>query len=542
MTQLADLKRFADFERRLNSFNPKIDQRILDENALYENSLYEYLKAMWHVNEGRPFVEGWHLEALCEHLEAVYSGQISRILFNFPPRTSKSTGISVGFHTWCWTKNPALQFLFLSYVAKLSIKDSIKCRRVIASNWYQEHWSYKFQLTSDVNSKIRFDNNKKGYRIATSIGGSGTGEGGDYIILDDPNNAGDTESDVKREATNEWCDQVLSSRLNDLKQGRVIIVQQRLHAQDYSGHLLAKEIPGLVHLCLPMEYEQGRKCITVPLKSTDGKPWSDPRTKEKELLWPEKVGPAELLILKKELNSEYAVAGQLQQRPSPAEGGIIKKKDFQWWCEPTAPQCEFILQSWDTALSTKPTACYSACTNWGVFKDKYGNAHTILLSAWRGRIEYPDLRRMALRLSKCIHDTRIDDPVPEDYVFKPDMILIEAQANGLSLIQDLNRAGLIVNRFDPKKNGGDKIARARLITHVIEAGRVWLPARSPNYDKLRPFADEFLEACAVFPNDEANDYVDSMSQALLKMLSSGLIGNPDDEQVLSSYREKKALY
>ena len=154
-----------------------------------------------------------------------------------------------------------------------------------------------------------------------------------------------------------------------------------------------------------------------------------------------------------------------------------------------------------------------------------------------GRVEYPDLRRMATRLARNYHDTHIDHPTPEDYVLKPDMILIEAKANGLSLIQDLNRAGLIVNRFDPVKHGGgDKTVRARLMSHVLEAGRVWVPAKPPHYTSLRNYADVFVDACASFPNDvDSRDYVDSMSQAIIKLMSSGLIGNPDDAELSLRY-------
>ena len=205
-----------------------------------------------------------------------------------------------------------------------------------------------------------------------------------------------------------------------------------------------------------------------------------------------------------------------------------------------------MLQSWDTALSTKATACFSCCTNWGVFKDDHGVDNVILLDIWHARVEYPDLRRMAIRLAHNYHDTHLDHPAPEDYVLKPDMILIEAKANGLSLIQDLNRAGLIVNRFDPLKHGGgDKTVRARLMSHVLEAGRIWVPAKPPNYTSLRNYADVFVESCAKFPNDsDSRDYVDSMSQAIIRLMMSGLIGNPDDEELSVKYNkwQKEKFY
>lgn len=537
-------KRITELDRKYDYCNPQIEQRFVDEAALYESSLHSFIKGAWPIIEGgREFVDGWHLQAICEHLEAVYRGEIKMLLINEPPRCMKSTAFPVALPAWIWTIEPSLQFLFLSYGSTLSIRDSVKCRRIIASKWYQQRWGHKFQISSDVNTKLRFDNSKTGYRIATSIGGMGTGEGGDIIGVDDPNNAGDIDSDVIREWTNDWCDHVLSTRLNNPKTGRVVMIQQRLHTQDYSGHILAKNLPDLVHLCLPMEFEAARKCITVPLKSTSGKPWEDPRTEEKELLWPARFGPEEVERLKRSMNSEYVVAGQLQQRPAPAAGGLIKKAWWQWWKEPNPPQCEFVLQSWDTAFTTGADACYSACTNWGLFHDHNNVSNVILLSYWQGKVENPDLRRMMLRMANNYYDNKYDRPIPENYVLKPDMILVEAGANGMPLIQDLRRAGLLVTKFDPRKATGttdnSKLFRAKIFSHIIESGKVWLPAKPPEYTSLRPMADIFMETCSMFPNGESNDIVDSMMQALAKFLSMGLINNPEDIHYSPPYNPKQ---
>lgn len=538
------IKYYNDRMGLMDQFNPIIEQRFIDEAAYYESSLHSFIKGAWPIIEGgREFVDGWHLQAICEHLEAVYRGDIRMLLINEPPRCMKSTAFPVSLPAWIWAQDPSFQFLFLTYVAKLTIRDSVKCRRIIESKWYQQRWGHRFQICGDVNTKLRFENDKTGYRIATSIGGAGTGEGGDIIGVDDPNNAGETESDVIRENTNDWCDHVLSTRLNNPKTGRIVIVQQRLHTQDYSGHVLAKEIPGLVHLCLPMEYEEVRKCITIILPSTNGKPWCDPRKKEGDLLWPARFGKEEVDNLKASMNSEYVVAGQLQQRPAPLAGGLLKKSWFQWWKQKSPPRFEFVLQSWDTAFTSGPNACYSACTNWGLFKNDQAIPQLMLISAWRGKLENPDVRRMMIRLSKNYLDTHMDNPVPEDFVLKPDMILIEAGANGTPLMQDLRRAGLIINKFDPRKAGSatdnSKEARAKQIAHIIEAGLVWVPAAGPNYTSLRPFADKFVEACGMFPNDESNDYVDTMSQALIKFRMMGMIDHPDDAYILEEFNLNK---
>jgi predicted phage terminase large subunit-like protein len=538
MKASAALRLMHNLDAKLSHYNPKKEQRFVDEAAMMEKDFYTFFKGAWNVMEpGREFIDGWHIQASCEHLEALYNLEIQKLLWNVPPGTCKSTIFAVCFHAWIWSKEPGFQSMFSSYGSKLSTRDSVACRRLIESKWFYDRWGNKCQLTEDVNNKLRFDNKQGGYRLATSIKGAATGEHVDLIGFDDPNNASETESEVKREGTNEICDRVMSSRFNNPKTGRLCIVQQRLHSQDYSGHILAKNMPDLVHLCLPMEFERSRRCTTIPLKMTDGEIWKDPRIKDGELLWPQFFDEVHVGKLKIDMASEYVIAGQLQQRPSPGEGGILKKGWFQWWKEPSPPQCHYILQSWDTALSTKPDACYSCCTTWGVFKDDHGVSQVMLLDTWHGRVEYPDLRRMAIRLAHNYHDTHIDHPVPEDYVLKPDMILIEAKANGLSLIQDLSRANLIVNRFDPVKHGGgDKTVRARLMSHILEAGRIWVPAKPPHYTSLRAYADVFVESCSKFPNDaDSRDYVDSMSQAIIKLMMSGLIGNPDDAYISTQY-------
>jgi predicted phage terminase large subunit-like protein len=531
------LKLVNNWEARLSFFNPSVDQQYIDEAALLEESLIALLEAIWPLLEGnKPFVRGWYHEAIAEHLEATYYGNINYLLINQPPRTSKSTML-IALFIWSWIKDPSLQFLCLSFGLRLSIRDSVRCRRILTSPWFKKRWGHKVKLSDDVNNKLRFDNTSCGYRMSTSIHGTGTGDGGDFILIDDANNAGDTESETKRTSTNEWCDSVLSTRLNNLETGRIIAVQQRLHAQDHSGHTLAAKMPGLVHLCIPMEFEVNRRCVTIPLKSTQGKPWKDPRTIEGQVLCPFRFNPKSLAKMKANLKTEYRIAGQLQQRPSPSEGGLFKKQDFQWWKEGAPPRCEFVLQSWDTAFSKSATASFSACTTWGLFKNSYGVPNIILLSLWKGRLENPEVRRMMIRLAKNYYDTNLDSPAPEDYIIKPDMILIEGKANGSPLMQDLNRAGLIVNRFDPVKHGGgDKVARARAISHIIEAGLVWMPAMAPHFTRLRPFADQFVEACASFPNDdEAKDLVDSMSQALIKFRLNSMIDHPDDAYITEEF-------
>lgn len=277
-----------------------------------------FVRQAWStVEPSTPFVSGWHLDAIADHLEAVSNGQIQNLLINMPPRHMKSLAVSVFWPTWEWASHPERRWLFSSYAASLSIRDSLKCRRLIESPWYQHHWGHVFTLTSDQNAKTRYDNDKTGYRIATSVGGAATGEGGDRIVVDDPHNVQDAISEAIRVSTLTWWAEVMSTRLNDPKTGAKVIVMQRCHERDLSGFVI--EQGSYEHLCLPAEYD-GRKTVT-----SIG--WSDPRAQHGDLLWPERFGAPELAALKASMGS-YAASGQLQQRPAPAGGGMFKREWF----------------------------------------------------------------------------------------------------------------------------------------------------------------------------------------------------------------------
>lgn len=212
---------------------------------------------------------------------------------------------------------PEMRWLFSSYAETLSIRDNRKCRNLINSQWYQQRWGDRFRIVTDQNQKIRYETDKGGYRIATSVGGSNTGEGGDRIVADDPHNVKEGESDAKRNECLLWWDETMTTRVTNPKTTAKIIIMQRCHHADLTGHILEKEL-GYVHLCLPFEYEEGRKTLLTktPL------PFTDPRTTEGEIL-SKRWGPKEIKDWKDELG-EYGIAGQLQQRPSPRSGGMFK--------------------------------------------------------------------------------------------------------------------------------------------------------------------------------------------------------------------------
>ena len=284
-----------------------------------------------------------HIEAISEHLEAVADWQVNRLLINMPPRHMKSLSANVFFPAWVWAQDPnpdddprypfavrrngwrgpGVKFMHLSYEGKLATRDGVKCRQVIRSPLYQRLWGHRFQTQPDQNQKPRFDNLSGGHRVATSEAGNVTGEGGDVIIFDDPHNvrAIGGASNIARETTLRFWDESMPSRLNDQDHGAFIVIMQRVHERDLSGHILAREL-GWTHLCLPASYEADHPfpIRTSVVRKSTGTIWSDPR-QEGEALWPEKFSLAALQrMAKDELLSSHMAAGQLQQRPTAREG------------------------------------------------------------------------------------------------------------------------------------------------------------------------------------------------------------------------------
>jgi predicted phage terminase large subunit-like protein len=532
--------------RRLPTAPEAAAELLLRADA--EKNFHSFVAQAWPVVDPSEFVDSWHIKVICQHLEAVVRNDIKHLILNVPPRSSKTLIISVLFPAWVWIRDPAHRWLCASYAQNLSMEHNVLCRRLVESGWYQARFGDKFQLMAESNTKTRFDNNKMGYRMATSVDGIVTGIGASTIIADDVNAATDASKTVL-EATNAWWDQAISTRLNNRSTGHKIIVQQRLNEQDLTGHVLSKKDSDYCHLMLPMEFEPDRRCTTIPLPGTNGKPWTDPRKKAGELLWPDRFTAEDVASIKKDLGSQYAIAGQLQQRPAPGEGGIIKKSWFQWWTLKETPKIIFILQSWDTALSASEMNAFSAATTWGVFKDDKGMYNLILLSAWRGRLEYPELRKTVQMMSRDYRDDNwekprvIDERVMQKAIYKPNMVLIEAKANGKSLIQDLSRGGILAHGFNPDKHG-DKIERVKLITPLLEGGRVWVAAMPPAFSQLYPSADLLVSQAGMFPNAESRDMVDTMTQALLRLEASGWVSVPTDPQPVENdgLDQREAIY
>lgn len=489
-----------------------------------EESLYMFLTNAWKYIDASPWKDGWPIEAVAEHLQAVCDGDIKRLIINIPPRHGKSTITSVAFPAWVWaqqhrsaTSGPGVQFLMASYANQLVLRDSVKCRRLIESPWYQGLWGDRFQLNSDQNTKSRFSNDQGGERLITSVGAAVTGEGGSIIVIDDPNSASEAFSEATIESTKEWWDGTMSTRLNDMKTGAYIIIQQRLAEDDLTGHILEKEADEWTHLCLPMRYEPDRAFMT-------NIGWEDPRKVDGELLWPDRFGDDEVKKLETALGP-FMAAGQLQQRPEPAGGGIIKREWWQLWEEQSFPPMDYIVASLDTAYTLKQTNDYSALTVWGVFTtDSKAVANRILdadgrpmyfdrgyaetapklmmMHAWQERLEFHDLVEKVAKTCKAL---------------KVDKLLVENKAAGISVSQELRRlygyAGFAVQLSDPKSM--DKVARLYSVQHLFAEKMVYAP------DKV--WAEQVITQVGQFPKGKHDDLVDTVSMSIRHLRDIGLL-------------------
>lgn len=458
-------------------------------------SLRNFVRAAWPVLEpGTPFASNWHIDAICDYLEGVARGEVRRLLINVPPRHTKSLLVSVMFLAWVWASAPERRFLHASYAERLALRDSSNTRRLIESPWYRERYGHVFSLTDDQNEKARFVNDKSGYRIATSVGGFATGEGGDVVVIDDPHKIDDAASDSARERTVDWFTSTMITRLNQPSEGAFVLVGQRVHESDLFGALL--EDGSWQHLCLPAEYEPSHPFL-----------WPrDPRTEPGELLWPERFPAEEIERLKRGLRS-YGASAQLQQLPTPATGGIFERSWWRFYGPEELPELERIVQSWDLTYGDGLNADYVVGQAWG----KAG-PNRYLLAQRRERLGFT-------ATLKAIKDLKaeIRRRFPKHF---GGPILVEKAANGAAAIDVLSKE---IGAVLPVRPQGSKEVRAHAISPQIEAGNVFLPG-APNgdntgYDRLRTpaWVQGFVEEAAAFPRGAHDDQVDAMTQAFPRL-------------------------
>ena len=442
--------------------------------AVLRQDLVSFIQKVFStVSPNDRYLHNWHIDANAWRLQQCLEGPNKRLIITLPPRSLKSICASVAFPAWVLGHDPSKRIICVSYSTELARKHALDCRAVMESPWYKAIFP-KTRLHPDKNTELEVMTTARGFRMATSVGGTLTGRGGNFIVLDDPMNPADAMSDVRRETVKQWYDGTLYSRLDNKAEDAIIVVTQRLHVDDLVAHLLEKE--EWVHLNIPAKAECDQVYEIGPGQVYE--------RRAGEVLHPERE-PLEMLEKIKANLGSYGFAAQYQQNPVPLGGGMIKWQWFQSYRElpPRGPNSQ-IVQSWDTASKASELNDYSVCTTWQVEGDD-----CYLIHVARGRLEYPDLKKRVPALA---------------HAHKADAVLIEDSGSGTSLIQDLRREGARCIAIKPE---GDKVTRMCAVSAHIEAGYVYLPERAP-------WLDDFQTEVLQFPNGRHDDQVDSMSQFL----------------------------
>lgn len=489
------------------------------EGTLLSESLADFAKACWHVLEPATELKwDWPLDAICQHLEAVTSGEINRLLINVPPGCMKSLLVSVIWPAWEWT-HPELRhyrYIGTSHSMGVATRDNLKCRRLIQSKWYQDRWP--IVLTSDQNAKTKFENADTGFREAMAFTGM-TGSRGDRVIIDDPLSVDEALSEVEIMNVATTFKEALPTRVNN-DRSAIVVIMQRLAEGDPSGIILEKKLP-YVHLMLPMRFEKDRRCVTRI-------GFRDPRTKDGELLFPARFSASNVLELETILG-EFAAAGQLQQRPTPRGGGLFKRQFINLWpAGKDLPDFEFVLQSYDTAFTEKTANDPTACTVYGVFTRSDGLKCAMLLDAWDENLNYPALRKRAMKDWKARYGG-----IPGDQLHpsrRTDVVLVEEKGSGISLLQDLRAARVPVHSYNPGR--ADKHARAQLALPMYELDLFYIPESPKRPGEVISWALAFLRQLTTFgPKVVAHDdYVDTFTQAMIYLRDAGLLELPAVEE------------
>ena len=445
-------------------------------------SLSEYIKQAWPTLEPETtYKHNWHVDAIAEHLQAVSRGQISKLLINVPPGHMKSLSVCVFWPSWHWIHQPHYRWLFASYSSHLSIRDATKMRMLINSSWYQEHFGHRFQLTKETEQYVA--NDKLGFRIATSVGGVGTGERVHVVVNDDLMRANDAESPAMREQALKHM-RAMSTRAVDPSTFSQVLIMQRVHEDDPAGWVM--EQGGWEQLILPAEYEPERRCVT-----SIG--FEDPRKQEGELLWPDMFGQKEIEDLKNALGPLDAAA-QLQQRAAPAEGLLIKPDLIR--ILDVLPPLVREARGWDLAATTEAEnkkADWTAGARLG--RDADGRFYIGDMRRLRGT---PHQVELALTGTAALDGTDVAISGPQD----PGQA---GKAQGISLTKLL--AGYDVE-FTPET--GSKSTRAKAFAAQVEAGNVFMLRADWN--------KALIDELRVFPNGRHDDQVDAISRAFHRLI------------------------
>jgi predicted phage terminase large subunit-like protein len=459
-------------EDLLAKLSPTARRRYLDTMLAQDFSTF-VMKVFETVSPGDEFLPNWHIDAMVHAAELVIAGKLTRLITTVPPRHLKSIIFSVALPAYLLGRDPTMRIICVSYSSELAIKHAIDFRAVLASAWYRRAFP-KTIVSREKDTQFETMTTARGYRYATSLGGTLTGRGADVIVLDDPQKPEEALSEAQRNSAGQWFDTTLLSRLDSKSEGVVVIVMQRLHEDDLAGRLLAKG--RWEHLKISAIAEQDDRVAVGPGRIHERLAGSviDPRRESFEDLERLKQSMGELFF-----------SAQYQQEPIPLAGNLIKADWFKNYdTAPILRDSDLVVISIDTAMKGSPSADYSVATVWLARGDI-----TYLIDLWRERVDFPDLKRAVSRLK-------------EEYPTA--VLLIEDKGSGTSLIQDLRSENKAPIPISPE---GDKIARLAAVSVQFASGAIWFPKSAPWLSSLKA---ELLG----FPNVKHDDQVDSISQAL----------------------------
>lgn len=490
------------------------------ETELLTRKFERFVKWAWHLIEpATELVWNWHLSAMCDHLQALVDGRLKsqKLLINVPPGTSKSSIVTVLFGCWLWTRAPETSMMFASHGMGLSLRDSVRRRDyVLSSQEYQARWGHLFKLNDSQQAKGEFLNSKTGFMFSTSVNGDCLGRRAAVLMLDDPHKVSEAESEAERENTTMWLNQEWSMRRNrNAPITAEICVMQRLHENDASGLFLKQG--GWTHLKLPMYFEPEKPCVTEI-------GFSDPRKNQGEVLDAARFTPEILKDMETRLGP-YGVAGQLQQRPSPAEGGIIKVAWLKRY-PGTVPKMtdEVVIEDSKLGRMTlKPIDNLRFCTIDPATSDKeivrgskLSDPDWFMLSAWMAwnTTRGPFLVQLDCDMGKWggeVHDQKIEN---FHALWNFSFICVESVAFQLSLFQRLKSKGLPMKKLSKSEDDetfvtidGDKTARAYNASPLMADGRFWMPTYAW-------WLGEVVKQMVYFPNADHDDALDSATYAV----------------------------
>jgi predicted phage terminase large subunit-like protein len=517
-----------------------------------EESLYTFVRSFWRcVEPETPFVGSWPLRAMCLHLEAVTAGRITRLCTNVYPGSTKSLIHAVFWPAWEWgPKNlPHLRYLCFAYSSHLTERDNRRFKQLITHPKYKKNWGDRFAITREPDYNVM--NDKSGWKLASSVGGVGTGERGDRTIIDDGNKPPTDadpigESNATLRSTAAWFREILPDRLNSLERSAIINIQQRTSDIDITGIILELGLP-YEHLCIPMMFD------TMPDKSGARRPliptsegWIDPRYREDwwraeedpeydpcgaladedELLErdgtiadPRRFPPEQLDDLRR-AKGEYAWASQYQQTVMPRGGGIIKQEWWKLWEDSEFPAYGTCVASIDTAYKLKETSDYNAFIVFGAFPHPDTDKPKLMLrDAWKKR---------------CSLNELVKDVIASCRRHKVDTLLIEDSARGMDLRDEIDTfLGRSDIRLELVPVAGDKSSRLNAVSALFENEVIYAPDTE--------WADEVIKQVANFPRASHDDFVDAVSQALIWMRKTGVAVRREeyDDEVTERLRYRK---